>query len=237
MYHIHQSLRAHFSGRNRGTPELRTGADTLIRPAHANATTAGCRTTGRPRTAAIQNQTHRRNWQCVNTVKKTIITTSYPLFWASAPKGAKHSHLITYGHSFRPYVRTSVCPYVRTSVRLYVCTSVRPYVRTSVRTAPPTQMLPYGRTGGRMEWTSICDEMRRLCPLRGRCPISTLLSPLPLRWGIGNRWPLTLLRLVFVFSGVGGDGGGGFTGGHPTHSSVGTLSMKMCIIVPILQSK
>jgi hypothetical protein len=21
-----------------------------------------------------------------------------------------------------------------------------------------------------MEWTSICDEMRGLCPLRGRCP-------------------------------------------------------------------
>jgi hypothetical protein len=133
MYHIHQNLRAHFSGRNRGTPELRTGADTLIRPAHANATTAGCRTTGRPRTATIQNQTHRRNWQCVNTVKKTIITTSYPLFWASAPKGAKHSHLITYGHSFRPYVRTSVRPYVRTSVRPYVCT----YIRNTPPPPPP----------------------------------------------------------------------------------------------------
>ena len=33
-------------------------------------------------------------------------------------------------------------------------------------------------------------------PLWGRCPVSTLLSPLLLRWGIGNRWPLTLLHLV-----------------------------------------
>jgi hypothetical protein len=29
-----------------------------------------CRTTARPRTATIQDQTHRRDWQCVNTVQK-----------------------------------------------------------------------------------------------------------------------------------------------------------------------
>jgi hypothetical protein len=53
-------------------------------------------------------------------LKKAIDTGSS--YWASAPKGAKPSHLITYESSFRPSVR----PSVRLSVRL----SVHPYVRT-----------------------------------------------------------------------------------------------------------
>jgi hypothetical protein len=48
------------SGRDRGIPKLRTGANTLIRTLAGGenfTTTAGCRTTARPRTATIQEQT------------------------------------------------------------------------------------------------------------------------------------------------------------------------------------
>ena len=56
-----------------------------------------------------------------------------PHFWASAPKGAKPSHLITYGCSFRPSVHLSVRP------------SIHPSVHPSV---PPHSILPYKRAGG-----------------------------------------------------------------------------------------
>ena len=48
------------SGRDRGILKLRTGANTLIRTLAGGenfTTTAGCRTTARPRTATIQEQT------------------------------------------------------------------------------------------------------------------------------------------------------------------------------------
>jgi hypothetical protein len=56
--------------------------------------------------------------------------------------------------------------------------SVRMYV-------PPPPPLPDFSL--QPEKTSICNEMRGLRPLWGQFPISTLLSSLLLRWGIGNR--------------------------------------------------
>jgi hypothetical protein len=88
------------------------------------------------------------------------------ILWASAPKGAKPSHLITsiYVHS----------------------------VRTSV---PPPDFLPY-RRADEMNVHMWWDE--KTSPPSGSIFISILLSPLLLRWGIGNRWPLMLLRLVNI---------------------------------------
>ena len=87
MCHIHQSLRAHSfrqESENPWTPDRGLYTDPpCTQVGGANATTAGCKTTARLRTATTQDQTHRRNWQCVNTVKNTIITTPYPLFFVS----------------------------------------------------------------------------------------------------------------------------------------------------------
>jgi hypothetical protein len=120
---------------------------------------------------------------------------------------ALSSHPIwTFIPSVCPYVRMSVCPYVRMSVCPYVRLSIHPYV------PPPAHFSLQTDVGGWMEWTSTCDEMIGLCPLWGWCSISTLLSPLLLRCGIGNWWPLTLLCLVSFFRGMGV---GGLPGGSP----------------------
>jgi hypothetical protein len=74
-----------------------------------------------------------------------------------------------------------------------VCTSVH----TSVCPSPPYPI--FSPTDGQNEHPYVM-RWEGFRPLWGRYPISTLLSPLLLRWGIGNRWPLTLSPLVCIFS-------------------------------------
>jgi hypothetical protein len=61
-------------------------------------------------------------------VLMVLIFQHFVPFWASAPKGVKPSHLITYGRSFH------------LSLRTYVCTYICPYVCTP---PPPPLILPY----------------------------------------------------------------------------------------------
>jgi hypothetical protein len=63
-----------------------------------------------------------------------------PAFWASSPKGAKPSHLIIYGHSFRPSVHLSICSSVRPPVRPSVCLYVRTFAHLNPLITLPTEM-------------------------------------------------------------------------------------------------
>jgi hypothetical protein len=62
-------------------------------------------------------------------------------FWASAPRGPRPSHLITYGRSFCPSVHPSVSPSIHLSIRLsvhlyvhlYVSPYIHPYIHPSIR--------------------------------------------------------------------------------------------------------